>query len=139
MRSGRTLLRQKWSRGQVEARLRNGTQPLQTVIRLDVSIGSIVSSLTSLRHVRSGSNLGNGGRPVWARRKRAFAHPEAPRLQQNNPTGRIPLNPSGKSALPAPPALSPPEGGIAIVPNGGGGAGEAREPARVRHPRPGPK
>src|SRR5260370_31039635 len=117
MRSGRTLLRQKWSRGQVEARLRNGTQPLQTVIRLDVSIGSIVSSLTSLRHVRSGSNLGNGGRPVWARRKRAFAHPEAPRLRQNNPTGRITLNLSGKSALPVRPVLSRQESRNAIVTN----------------------
>jgi hypothetical protein len=34
-----------------------------------------------------------------ARRKRAFAHPEAPELRQNNPTGKIPLSPSGKSVI----------------------------------------
>ena len=88
-------------------------------------LGSIASNLTSLRHVRSGSNLGNGGRPVWARRKRAFADPEAPRLRQNNPTGRIPLNLSGKSALPVRPVLSRQEGRIAIVTNAGGDAVDA--------------
>jgi hypothetical protein len=38
-------------------------------------------------------------RPVWARRKRAFAHLEALWLRQNNPTGKIPLSPSGKSVV----------------------------------------
>jgi hypothetical protein len=34
--------------------------------RSKVRVGSIASSLTSLRHGRSGSNPGNGGRLVWA-------------------------------------------------------------------------
>ncbi len=69
---------------------------------------------------------------VWlARRKRASAHPDAPQLRQNNPTGKIPLSPSGKSALPARPVLSRQEGRIAIVTNAGGDAVDAAASARV--------
>ena len=68
--------------------------------RVDVAFGSFASSSTSLPYVRSGANLGKADRPVWARRKRPFAHPTAaPRLRQNNPTGKIPLKASGKSAI----------------------------------------
>src|SRR5258708_36139502 len=58
-------------------------------------------------------------------------HPTAqPWLRQNNPTGKIPLNLSGKSALPARPILSRQEGRIAIVTNVGGDAVDATASAR---------
>jgi len=99
-------------------------------IAFHVRVGSIASSLTSLRHVRSGGNLGNGGRPVRARRRRAYARPDAPWLRQNNATGKITLNLSGKSGLPARPVLSRQEGRIAIVTNAGGDAVDAAASAR---------
>jgi hypothetical protein len=52
-------------------------------------------------------------------------------LRQNNATGKIPLNLSGKSALPARPVLSRQEGRIAIVTNAGGDAVDAAASARV--------
>src|SRR5260370_38153875 len=51
-------------------------------------------------------------------------------LRQNNATGRIPLNLSGKSALPVRPVLSRQEGRIAIVTNAGGDAVDAAASAR---------
>src|SRR5260370_3878027 len=68
---------------------------------------------------------------VWlARRKRASAHPDAPQLRQNNATGKIPLSPSGKSALPARPILSRQEGRSRVVTNVGGDAVDAAASAR---------
>src|ERR1700730_15655015 len=62
-----------------------------------VAYGIIASSLTSLRYVRSGAvsevavvRFGQGASaplPIQTQ----------PSLRQNNPTGKIPLNPSGKS------------------------------------------
>jgi hypothetical protein len=79
--------------------------------------------------------------PVWeqSRKWQSFGlgtaqarlcRPDAPRLRQNNPTGKIPLNLSGKSALPVRPVLSRQEGRIAIVTNAGGDAVDAAASAR---------
>jgi len=57
-------------------------------------------------------------------------HPTAPGLRQNNPTGKISLNPSGKSALPACPILSRQEGRSRVVTNAGGDAMDAGASAR---------
>jgi hypothetical protein len=53
------------------------------------------------------------------------AHPTAPRLRQNNPPGKISLNLSGKSTLPARPILSRQEGRSRVVTNAGGDAVDA--------------
>jgi hypothetical protein len=62
--------------------------------------------------------------------QRAFADPDAPRLRQNNATGKIPLYPSGKSALPARPILSRQEGRSRVVTNVGEDAVDAEVSAR---------
>src|SRR5882757_9719437 len=93
--------------------------------------GSIASSLTSLRQSPVWEQSRKWRWPVWARRRRASAHPAASWLRQNNATGKIPLSPSGKSALPARPILSRQEGRSRVVTNVGEDAVDAAASARV--------
>src|SRR6266702_5878008 len=118
--------------------------------------GSIASSLTSLRHVRSGGNFGNARLsglgtaraclcPSLANRLACDdlgsvrpASPfrggrtEAPRLRQNNPTGKIPLKASGKSAIQVCPSFPCKRGVSRSSRNAGEDAVDAAASARKR-------
>jgi hypothetical protein len=59
------------------------------------------------------------------------ANATAPGLRQNNPSGKISLNLSGKSALPARPVLSRQEGRSRVVTNAGEDAVDAAASARM--------